>query len=562
MKKNTTTFAIIVFLLGIFMGAIDSGIVSPARTIIANSFSLTDNMSIWVITIYTLAYAVSMPITGKLSDRYGRRKVYMISISLFAIGSFMCGLSNFFGNYQFLLFSRVIQALGGGGIMPIATAYIGSSFPLEKRGTALGLVGAVFGISTIIGPSLGSFVLDIAGSNNWGYLFFINLPISIIILALALTLKENKKEGSLKKMDLKGSAMITIVILSLMYGLTNLNFHDLANSIQDLHVWPFLLIFIITLPIFIWIEKRADDPVLNLNYFTNKQIALTLIISFIVGCGLMGTVFLPQFGENILKIKSGDGGYLITLFAVFTGIAAPLGGKIIDKFGVKKVLITGFSCTLIGTLYQALVTANTPTFINLFIGLVLMGFGMGFTMGTPVNYLMMSLVRPEEISSGQSTVSLVRSIGVAISPNILVNFISDAGSKVPAAIQKVLPPVTEMPSDIFTSGSSVSADTLSTFQNSDVTTIFNTVKNFISTMLDSLKPILSKTPNLNFDALKTSYMSSLDSSKNAIETAYQSTMNAGFSNLFIGASIIAAIGLIISLFIKNKKNLHKILIRA
>ncbi|MEN8077205.1 MFS transporter [Clostridioides difficile] len=553
MKKNTTTFAIIVFLLGIFMGAIDSGIVSPARTIIANSFSLTDNMSIWVITIYTLAYAVSMPITGKLSDRYGRRKVYMISISLFAIGSFMCGLSNFFGNYQFLLFSRVIQALGGGGIMPIATAYIGSSFPLEKRGTALGLVGAVFGISTIIGPSLGSFVLDIAGSNNWGYLFFINLPISIIILALALTLKENKKEGSLKKMDLKGSAMITIVILSLMYGLTNLNFHDLANSIQDLHVWPFLLIFIITLPIFIWIEKRADDPVLNLNYFTNKQIALTLIISFIVGCGLMGTVFLPQFGENILKIKSGDGGYLITLFAVFTGIAAPLGGKIIDKFGVKKILITGFSCTLIGTLYQALVTGNTPTFINLFIGLVLMGFGMGFTMGTPVNYLMMSLVRPEEISSGQSTVSLVRSIGVAISPNILVNFISDAGSKVPAAIQKVLPPVTGMPSDIFTSGSSVSADTLSTFQNSDVTTIFNTVKNFISTMLDSLKPILSKTPNLNFDALKTSYMSSLDSSKNAIETAYQSTMNAGFSNLFIGASIIAAIGLIISLFIKNKK---------
>ena len=107
--------------------------------------------------------------------------------------------------------------------MPIATAYIGSSFPLEKRGTALGLVGAVFGISTIIGPSLGSFVLDIAGSNNWGYLFFINLPISIIILGLALTLKENKKEGSLKKMDLQGSAMITIVILSLMYGLTNFN---------------------------------------------------------------------------------------------------------------------------------------------------------------------------------------------------------------------------------------------------------------------------------------------------------------------------------------------------
>ncbi|MEG0134048.1 MAG: MFS transporter [Clostridium sp.] len=553
MQKKSTTLAIIVFLLGIFMGAIDSGIVSPARTIIANSFSLTDSMSIWVITIYTLAYAVSMPITGKLSDRYGRKKVYMISILLFAIGSLMCGLSNFFGNYQFLLFSRVIQALGGGGIMPIATAYIGSSFPPEKRGTALGLVGAVFGISTIIGPSLGSFVLDIAGPSNWGYLFFINLPLSIIILGLALSLKENKKEGPLKKMDLPGSAMITIVILSLMYGLTNLKFHDLANSVQDLRVWLFLLIFIIALPIFIWIEKKAEDPVLNLNYFTNRQIALTLVISFIVGCGLMGTVFLPQFGENVLMIKSGEGGYLITIFAVFTGIAAPLGGKIIDKFGVKKVLATGFSCTLIGTLYQALVTANNPTFINLFIGLVLMGFGMGFTMGTPVNYLMMSLVPPEEISSGQSTVSLIRSIGVAISPNILVNFIADAGSKVPGAIQTVLPPVTGMPSDIFTSGASVSANTLAAFQNTDVTTVFSTVKDFISTMFDSLKPMLSKTPNINFDALKTNYMSSLDGSKTAIETAYQTTMNTGFTNLFIGAAVIAAIGLIVTLFIKDQK---------
>ncbi|MEG0306793.1 MAG: MFS transporter [Clostridium sp.] len=557
MQKKSTTLAIIVFLLGIFMGAIDSGIVSPARTIIANSFSLTDSMSIWVITIYTLAYAVSMPITGKLSDRYGRKKVYMISISFFAIGSLMCGLSNFFGNYQFLLFSRVIQALGGGGIMPIATAYIGSSFPLEKRGTALGLVGAVFGISTIIGPSLGSFVLDIAGPSNWGYLFFINLPLSIIILGLSLTLKENKKEGPLKKMDVPGSAMITIVILSLMYGLTNLKFHNLANSIQDVRVWLFLLIFIISLPIFIWVEKKAEDPVLNLNYFTDKQIALTLVISFVVGCGLMGTVFLPQFGENVLKIKSGEGGYLITIFAVFTGIAAPLGGKIIDKFGVKKVLATGFSCTLVGTLYQALVTANNPTFINLFIGLVLMGFGMGFgmgfTMGTPVNYLMMSLVPPEEISSGQSTVSLIRSIGVAISPNILVNFIADAGSKVPGTIQTVLPPVTGMPSDIFTSGASVSANTLATFQNTDVTTIFYAVKDFIGNMLDTLKPMLSNIPNINFDTLKTNYISSLDASKPAIETAYQTTMNTGFTNLFIGAAIIAAIGLIVTLFIKDQK---------
>lgn len=552
-KSKATTIAIIVFLLGIFMGAIDSGIVSPARTIIANTFNLSDSLSIWVVTIYTLAYAVSMPITGKLSDRYGRKRVYMISISLFAIGSFMCGLSNFFGNYEFLLFSRVIQALGGGGIMPIATAYIGSSFPLEKRGTALGLVGAVFGISTIVGPSLGSFILDIAGTDRWGFLFFINLPISIIILLLALNLKENKETNKLKKMDILGSVLITIVILSLMYGLTNLKFHDMLNSLKNLHVWPFLLIFAIALPFFIWVETKAEDPVLNIHYFTNKQIALTLGISFVVGCGLMGTVFLPQFGENVLKISSGNGGYLITLLAVFTGFAAPLGGRIIDKLGVKKVLLTGFGCTFAGTLYQALVTANNPSFINLFIGLALMGVGMGFTMGTPVNYLMMSLVPPEEISSGQSTVSLVRSIGVAISPNILVNFIAEAGSKVPDALQKVLPPVSGMPTDVLTSGGSVSADTLAKFQNSDVTTIFATVRDFIGSMLDGIKPMLSKMPNINFDTLKSGYMTSLDGVKTTIENTYQSTMNVGFANLFIGAAVIAGIGFILALLLKSKK---------
>lgn len=557
MSKKTTTLAIIIFILGIFMGAIDTGIVSPARTLISTSFNLSDSASVWVVTIYTLAYAVSMPITGKLSDLFGRRRVYMICITLFAIGSFMCGLSNFYGNYNFLLFSRVLQALGGGGIMPIATAYIGSSFPLEERGTALGLVGSIYGIATILGPTLGSFILDIAGSDHWGFLFFINVPISIIILLLATKLKENKEEKVSKKMDLLGSGVITVMILSLMYALTNLDFHDFISSIKTTAVWPYLLIFIVSLPIFIMVERKAEDPVLNLHYFTNKQIAITLGISFVVGCGLMGPVFLPQFGENVLKLKTGNGGYIITLLAIFTGFAAPTGGKIIDKFGVKKVLLAGFTFTATGSMYQAFITANNPNFINLFIGLALMGLGMGFTMGTPVNYLMMSLVPPEEISTGQSTVSLIRSIGVAISPNILVNFIADAGNKIPTAIQSALPQVQGMPTDMFSSGGSIGADTLAKFQSSDVTTIFVTVKDFVSNMLDSLKPTLSKIPNMNFDAIKTSYMSSVDSSKIAIENAFQSTLNSGFANLFMAAGIIAIIGLIFALLLNSKKKTTK-----
>ncbi|XTR38448.1 MFS transporter [Paraclostridium tenue] len=549
-KKNSTGIAMLVFLLGIFMGAMDSGIVSPARNVIANGLGITESASVWMITIYTLAYAVSMPITGKLADTYGRKKVYMLCVILFATGSLLCGVSDIVGSYQFLLTSRVIQAIGGGGIMPIATAYIGASFPEEKRGSALGMVGGVYGIATVLGPTLGSFVLSMAGDSRWGFLFLINVPISIIIIIAALKLKENKKESKVKKMDILGSVVLSVMVASIMYGLTNLKFYDFANSIQSMDVWPYLIIFIAFIPLFISIEKRAEDPVLNLNFFTNKQTALTLFLSFIVGCGLMSTVFLPQFSENVLRIKRGSGGYVVTLFAVFTGIAAPLGGKFIDKFGVKKLLLLGFGVNIIGVLYQALVTANHPNFTNLTIGLVFMGAGMGFTMGTPINYLMMSLVKPEEISMGQSTVSLLRSIGVAVSPNLLINFVSDAGRKVPGAIEKVMP---HIPGGSLGSGH-ISSQMMEKFQSADVTTIFNTVKSFVESMFKGLQHTMGANPNMNFDILKNNYLVSLDKAKPAIENAYQYTMNQGYAHLFIGTAVIALLGLTASLFIKNHKN--------
>ena len=389
-KKNNTTIAMVVFFLGIFMGALDTGIISPARGVIASNLNISQSTSIWMVTIYTLVEAVSMPITGKLADRMGRKRIYITCIILFITGSIFCWVSNVVENYNLLLIARAIQALGGGGVMPVATAYIGSSFPIEKRGTALGFVGATFGIATIIGPTIGTAILSISGNNNWGYLFLVNAPVSVVIIALALTLPENKDTSALKKLDFLGSIVLSVVISSLMYALINLQFFDFINSIKSTSVWPFLLIFLIALPIFIYIEKHVEDPILNLKFFTNKQIVILFILNFIIGSGLMGVVFIPQFGENVLRIKSGTGGYVVTLFALFTGVSSPLGGRLIDKYGAKKLLLAGFLCTVIGGLYQAFVTSKNPTFMNLAIGIAFMGLGMGFTIGTPINYLMMS----------------------------------------------------------------------------------------------------------------------------------------------------------------------------
>ena len=169
-KKN---FGLItaVYLLGIFMGALDTGIITPARTIIQNNLLVDAKTGIWMITIYTLAYAASIPIMGKLADKFGRKYIYLTSIFLFGLGSLFCGLSQDFASFPVLLIARAIQALGGGGIMPVATAEFGTTFPKKKRGMALGLVGGVYGIANIFGASAGSAILDLFGKNNWQYIF-------------------------------------------------------------------------------------------------------------------------------------------------------------------------------------------------------------------------------------------------------------------------------------------------------------------------------------------------------------------------------------------------------
>ncbi|MGL4991821.1 MAG: MFS transporter [Paraclostridium sp.] len=551
MKKASTKLAMVVFLLGIAMGALDSGIVAPARNIIANGLKVSQTSSIWMITIYTLAFAVAMPIMGKLSDKFGRKKIYMISIILFAVGSLLCGLSNIFESYSMLLISRAIEAVGGGGIMPIATTYIGTSFPVEKRGSALGFIGAIFGICTVIGPTLGSAILGMFGNQNWGILFYINIPISIIVLVLGIKLGESKSANS-GKLDIAGALSLGVVILSLMYALTNLNFDNLYTSIMSKDVLPYLIIFIISIPIFVLIERKAHDPVLDLSYFTNKNILITLIVSLIVGAGLMSLVFLPQFSDNVLKLPSGTGGYFSTIFAIFMGVSSVISGKLIDRIGPKIVLISGFIISIIGSAYFAFVTANYPSLINLLVGIGILGFGFGFTFATPLNYLMLALVPESEATMGQSTVALVRSIGVAIGPNLLVNFISNAAQNVPNKIMSVMPKLPAQfanhASNMFSGGT-----TASSFQNASANNIFSLIYNMVNQQFDSLSSHMGNNPV--FVQFKTSYLYSLTNSKDIITTTFQNTLNKGYAHMFIASATFCVIAFVISLFLSNRHNL-------
>lgn len=443
-KKKRYGFVMLVYLLGIFIGAIDTGILTPARTVVQNSFQVDDRIGIWMITAFTLAYACAMPILGKLADRMGRKRVYMVAVALFGAGSLICGLSNFGGSFAMLIAGRVIQAFGGGGIMPLATAEFGTGFPEDKKGMALGLVGGVYGVANILGATLGSAILDLVGTANWHWLFFINLPICVfVVIAAIFALPKGEKQPT-QKIDLIGTFVLVVLVLSLMYSLTNIDFFDFFGTIGNTDVYPFLIVFALMIPLLILVEKRAEDPIFNMGYFKNRNIVITFFVAFIVGVMMMGMVFVPQFAENALKTPEGSGGYFVTILGLFAGLGGPMGGRLVDKFGPKKILLLGFGVSLAGALFLALYATAHVSTVSVIISLVLMGTGLGFVMGTPLNYMMLTNTKEEESNSALSALSLMRSIGTTIGPMLMVGFIAQAGAVAQDSIMNVIPPVSSI----------------------------------------------------------------------------------------------------------------------
>ena len=537
----------VVYLLGLFIGALDTGIVTPARTVIQGDLGITDQMSVWIITVYTLAYAAAIPVMGKLADRSGRKRIYLVSIALFGAGSLLCGLAQDVGSFWMLLGARAVQAVGGGGIVPVATAEFGTTFPPEKRGLALGLVGGVYGIANIFGASAGSLILSLFGQTNWQFIFYVNVPICAAIVAVGVFVLPNTRAEEVKPIDGFGIAVLVTMVLALLYGLKNLDFFDVGASVASTDVWPFLLAFVVLLPLFVLIERRAADPVLNLSYFRNRDILVTLVLSVITGVILMGIIFIPQFAENVLKLPSGSGGYVVIVLAAFAGVGAPVSGKLIDRFGVKAVLAFGLAASAAGALFLALVATRFANMVTLIVSLVAIGIGMGFTIGTPLNYMMLAKTKESESNSALATLSLVRSVGTAVAPAVLVAFIAHAGMAVPDRIMGVLTDVPNGPSMAQLAsgedgGAGLPADLQQLMENSDVTTIVGNVKTLAKTEIEQ-EATAAGMPSEAVDAAEDQYLAAIDERAGTIEDTFQSTLDEGFRGAFLLVGACSLVGL-------------------
>lgn len=410
MDTNSKSRILLVgLLLGIFFSSLDQTIVGTAMPRIIGDLGGLSIMA-WVTTAYLLSSTTVVPIAAKMSDLFGRRIMYVGGLILFMIGSMLCGTSQ---NMTQLIFYRGLQGIGGGILMPMAMTIIGDIFPPEKRGKWQGIISAVFGLSSIVGPSIGGWFVDNA---TWRWVFYINLPVGLLAaITVFIGLSGEKRVEEKVIIDYAGALTLVISIVSLLLGLS-LGGKDYPwTSWQIIGLFVLFLIFCI---IFIFIELKADDPILNLHLFENKVFVGANIVGFLMGLGMFGAMmFLPLFMQGIIGIsatKSGNSMIPMMLGMIVTSI---VGGQLVTKVKFRTLFIWGI--VLMGLSLYLLSTMNVDTTrftVSLYI--IILGLGLGLIMPT-ITLAVQSTFSIEQRAVATSATQFFRSIGSTLGVTIL-----------------------------------------------------------------------------------------------------------------------------------------------
>jgi len=401
-------------IIGTFLGRLDQTIVNLALPKIINSFSISVSAAGWIATAYILANAVFVPIWGKLGDTIGRKKVYIIGFVVFIIGSVLAGLA---WNLSSMIVFRVIQAIAGSADYPTAMAIIAMTFKEGKeRAQALGFWSASFAAATVFGPLLGGPLIDTFG---WRSVFLVNLPVGIIGLVMAmLFINESVSERKPKSFDWWGAltlgGALSALVLVLDKGM-DWGWFSMESMLS-------YLVMVIFTGVFIAIERRHPEPIVDFKFFKIPAFVNTLANNFVVFMGMMGGVFLiPVFAQTFLGYDATQSGYLFMPMAFMMLLASPLGGALTGKVQPRYIIAASTFVAGVGIyLFSGLDPRSGP--LDIIVPLSVMAFGMGFGMAQRTN-IIASVVPQHEIGVASSILALARNIagalGIAVFGTIL-----------------------------------------------------------------------------------------------------------------------------------------------
>jgi len=391
-------------MLSLFLASMEATVVATGMPTIVSQLGGLEYYS-WVFSAYMLTSTTTVPLYGKLSDLYGRKPIYAAAMVLFLIGSLLCGLSQ---SMLQLIAARAVQGVGAGGLLPLAFIMIGDMFTLEQRARMQGLFSGVWGVSSVVGPLLGGFLVD---QVSWHWIFFINIVPGLLagILVWQAWVDRPREGKARPSVDYAGAVLLTTGVVVLLLGL-----FEAGTPIG----WALLAGAVVAFALLGWVERRAPDPVLPLSLFRDRLFIIACAHGIFAGWAMFGsTAYIPLFVQAVLGTSATAAGATLTPLLIAWVVASIVGSRLLLKIGYRTLAVTGMMLLTIGSFLMSRISAGSSQ-LSLIIGLALMGTGMGLSIPAFL-IAVQSTVGRRFMGTATSTLQFSRSIGGVLGISVM-----------------------------------------------------------------------------------------------------------------------------------------------
>ncbi|MBO0448203.1 MFS transporter [Enterococcus sp. MJM12] len=400
-----------------FMSTLDGSIVNIALPTISKDMQVPMNQSEWIVSIYLMMVCACLLLFGKIGDSWGKIKIYRIGTLIFVIGSLLCGFNH---SLTFLLFARVIQALGAAMTMATNTGIITEVFPMNERGRALGMIGAFVSLGSIAGPGLGGLIL---AHFSWAYIFWINVPVGIITMLISEKFLPKDITLSAEKIDMGGFAAVAATIMTFFGGVFLGQEHGFLTPIP----LALFVLAVISFFIFLYVEKKVKLPLITFSIFKNKVFTMSLVTALLIfSSNFFVNVVIPFYLQSARGLSPSYAGLLMMVFPFLMVIGSPLSGYLTDRVGPEILVLIGLVMLSVTQLMYMFMHADSPLWYYV-VATAIMGLGNSLFQ-SPNNTMVMSSVTKENLGVAGSLNSFARNLGMVVGISLATTILYDAMS--------------------------------------------------------------------------------------------------------------------------------------
>jgi len=395
-----------VLFIGVFMAALDTAIVGPAIPVLRQTFGIDNRLVGLVMSVFVLFSLCSTALMANLSDRYGRKPIYLFSVAVFGLGSLLIALSP---SFWMVVASRAIQGVGAGGITPTASAVVGDVFEPAQRGRMLGLIGATYGMAFVLGPPLAS-ALMLLGS--WHWIFLINLPIAAVILYLGVRVLPGAPPALAlapqAALDRSGIALTFVLLTALVLGIT-----QVLDPLLGLTLWPGLLLAAaLLLVLLVAVEKRAAAPLIPFYLFAQRQLATTYALAIGAGFGMGSVIFLSSVATHAYGVTAQHAGFVLLPLVLCSMLGSMGAGRALNRAGPRNMVLLGFAMLALGYGLTAVTSQGLWLFL---LASMPVGLGVGIVVGGALRSIAIDEAPVAVRAAAQGLINICTAIGTLMS---------------------------------------------------------------------------------------------------------------------------------------------------